>query len=357
MIALVQDKLKKIAFVIIITLSLLGILWLLLDSVEPYISPDATWKFISEPYYPMRENSATISIDFRTTTSEDPQKRIFSRAYGVVISESTLAKYPNCFVIAIQDKSATTLIHDQNGSAKRVAMPDVVDNGGGFINYQPLRFSYANFIDSFCPKQESLNLFGPYYVHEKAHSVGGISQYFYPFDTMIIDSIIWISPVDVDNSTPLSLKIVPSLAINILSDQEWHVDITSSEINDGIDTGKLVHIVFRRQLLYIVLYPLIIFFLLILIVALPAIKNTDTYLTALIGLLFGVWGIRQILLPNYITWPTFLDPIIIAFYMLVVIGALLKFTLRQNLTISPDVENVSLPQKSKFVRRSNKKRH
>lgn len=97
---------------------------------------------------------------------------------------------------------------------------------------------------------------------------------------------------------------------------EWDVKVHVSRRDDAEDKGMLVSIDYRRPLINRVLVPLLIVMLGILIFAIPSIKDDSTFIQSLLGLLFGIWGVREVILPNYITWQTILDPVFLSLYIL-----------------------------------------
>jgi uncharacterized membrane protein (DUF485 family) len=57
-------------------------------------------------------------------------------------------------------------------------------------------------------------------------------------------------------------------------------------------------------------------------------SNTDLFGAAM-GILLGLWGIRDVLLPGFVTWATIVDRFIVLCYLLLVIVLVARYTWRR----------------------------
>jgi hypothetical protein len=75
----------------------------------------------------------------------------------------------------------------------------------------------------------------------------------------------------------------------------------------------------RRALTVILLGTLFLF-----ILSLIFIEETANFLEVAVGILFGLWGVREVLIPSYVTGPTMIEPLVLMLYFALVVAVLLR---------------------------------
>jgi hypothetical protein len=75
----------------------------------------------------------------------------------------------------------------------------------------------------------------------------------------------------------------------------------------------------RRALTVILLGTLFVF-----ILSLLFLEETATFLEVAVGILLGLWGVREVLLPPYVTGPTMIEPLVLMLYFALVVAVLLR---------------------------------
>ena len=89
-----------------------------------------------------------------------------------------------------------------------------------------------------------------------------------------------------------------------------------------------ISIVQHRPLSQRILTAVLLTSLLIFILSLLFIQETGTFLEVAVGILLGLWGVQDILIPSYITGPTLINTLILAFYVLLAFVAAINFAIR-----------------------------
>jgi len=120
-----------------------------------------------------------------------------------------------------------------------------------------------------------------------------------------------------------SVVLVPKIAGAIRA-PDWDITVSTIETFEGNHPGARIRIEYRRPLLYRLLVPILLLLMLGVIVALPFIQETSTFLETLIGIIFGLWGLHEVLIPADVTWPTIIDPLILSLYALLGFFTLLR---------------------------------
>jgi hypothetical protein len=152
-------------------------------------------------------------------------------------------------------------------------------------------------------------------------------NFWYPYDNYAFDFAIQISYHLVNNdgsisnvtTIPVSLFIYPSDEVN------WNTTITSKRYLVGSGEVNQIPLAFPyehvnvsvvRPIYLKIAYPVLIGFIVIFIALLSTIENTEIFIEASVGLLFGLFGIRQLLQPPNSNVRTFLDVALIVIYLL-----------------------------------------
>jgi len=202
---------------------------------------------------------------------------------------------------------------------------------GGGIGWISGRNQYSeSFDDSACfSRDERLDQPLPHEHLERSHAaIVTTPDYFFPFDRFTLPMEVWVSgTLMLDESTSLPVRLAPRV-IGFVNSSSWDV---SGEVRKNVDDAEpstIVLLEFRRPLIHRVLTPLILFLLAISIFLLPRIKELGGFLRASMGFVFGLWGTREILIPNYVTWPTIIEPWILTLYALLAVSMFRKLVIR-----------------------------
>lgn len=155
-----------------------------------------------------------------------------------------------------------------------------------------------------------------------AHVV--VPDYYFPFDRFILRMDVWITgTLTFDDNTSSPIRIAPRV-IGVFDPSRWD---TSAEVSQSLDDAEpttVVSLEYRRPLIYRVLTPLILSLLVISIVLLPFLKDLGGFLRASIGLVLGLWGAREMLIPNDVTWPTIIEPLVLTMYALLGVSVFVR---------------------------------
>ncbi|MCB0035508.1 MAG: hypothetical protein H6668_20585 [Ardenticatenaceae bacterium] len=136
------------------------------------------------------------------------------------------------------------------------------------------------------------------------------SAYYYPFDkrNYNVSMSLNISSGQKDDLLALSPRILtPAIAVRSTI-PNWDERI-------AIEKGKIA-IELYRPLAVRILTVILLSFSFVFILLLLAIKDLSNFRSATSSMLFGLWGIQNILVPDYIQVATIVDHIIISFYVL-----------------------------------------
>jgi hypothetical protein len=155
--------------------------------------------------------------------------------------------------------------------------------------------------------------------------LSGNSKFYFPYDRLAYEGLIMV--VGTESSAEFGLKnvfLIPKVSGEV-SAPNWDVKVSVIEdFNTGDDIGTRIRIDYVRPLLYRLLVPTMLLLMLGVIIALPLISETSTFLETLIGVVFGLWGLHVVLIPSDVTWPTIIDPLILSLYGLLGLSAILR---------------------------------
>lgn len=93
-----------------------------------------------------------------------------------------------------------------------------------------------------------------------------------------------------------------------------------------------IHLV--RPFLYRLLTPVLLVCVVLFMILIPLIKDLGSFVEATTAMIFGLWGIRQVLLPTNVSGPTMLDPAFLILYVLLAVAILSRFTVMPLFRIS-----------------------
>jgi hypothetical protein len=151
----------------------------------------------------------------------------------------------------------------------------------------------------------------------------GVPNYYFPFDAVNLKILVNIKGAQYINGKSVAQDITPPLIAGHFQPSNWDVEMSQEQL----DFGTSVNVIYRRPLIYRVVTIGLFAALALIIFVLPFIKDNGSFLEVLVGLIFGIWGIRQVLLPAFVTWTTILDPLTLALYMMLVVAIFTKFIL------------------------------
>lgn len=156
--------------------------------------------------------------------------------------------------------------------------------------------------------------------------VSGRPPYYYPFDWAELKVEIRLEG-DENIGSKKESRFIPVNITGVVDAKNWD---TKVDITDEFDFSTnrpyaLVVVHYDRPLLYRVIPVAVLATIFFVIFYMPRIKDKSSFLEVMIGLIFGIWGIKQVIVPTFVTWTTILDPIILGLYMCLCISVLIKF--------------------------------
>jgi hypothetical protein len=168
------------------------------------------------------------------------------------------------------------------------------------------------------------------------------TSYSYPFDRYqlllstalfeegypVVNRVAWDDapgdmPGEISVYQPVSeTALVPHLEIAV-SAPGWEV----SERPTGIGGGNLQTqaIVLERPLATRTLAVIFLLVILAITCAIPFIQETSSVVEILLTIFVSLWGVRAVLIPDYITFPTAVDHAIVVLYILLTFALFLRF--------------------------------
>lgn len=155
----------------------------------------------------------------------------------------------------------------------------------------------------------------------------GNSKFFYPFDNLVYESTVWLDGnVAQKGDEPFLNSIAPRIVGEVFA-PNWDVNVNITEGKAEEDFGTTIRIEYKRPLIYRILVPTLLLMVFGIIFALPFVTETSTFVETLIGVIFGLWGLRTVLTPPDVTWSTIIDPAILFLYALLGFFALLRIAI------------------------------
>lgn len=156
------------------------------------------------------------------------------------------------------------------------------------------------------------------------------NRYYFPFDRRSIDMAIWLdASMEGENGESTDVSIAPDIT-GWVDAPDWDESVSIDKIYSeelGHEVTRL-HIDFHRPLAYRALTIILLGTLFAFIVALVFVKDTGSFLEVAVGVLLGLWGIQDILIPAGVTWPTIIDPLILTLYVSFAFVTLVRFGVR-----------------------------
>lgn len=165
--------------------------------------------------------------------------------------------------------------------------------------------------------------------------------YFYPFDQYIIEYSLEVAGITLDNGVSgvvlpwyfradtvqgwesvAETTVIPSLLLSVVSSQ-FEAKFFPSELG-GVPNGNM-RIELYRTLPIRILTVAVLATIAIFILAIPTIKDTGSTLEVAVGVLFSLWGVRQVLIPDFITQTTIIDHSLQIFYLILALSLYVRF--------------------------------
>ena len=199
---------------------------------------------------------------------------------------------------------------------------DIYPNRGGRAGVkffgEDSRFAYGGFVKNECvTRSNAQGQWIDYGFKEDEIVLNGVSKFYFPYDNLSYQSLISIVGIEysTDNDDEPKIFLAPKIVGEVWT-TDWDVKVYTKENNDAETPNTYLSIEYARPLLYRLLVPLILLLVFGVIIFLPFIKDTSTYIQALIGIIFGLWGLHDVLIPPNVTWPTIIDSLILFLYSL-----------------------------------------
>ena len=328
--ALLLRNWKAITVRSILVILAMGFFLLLFLALVPIIQ-----KFYVDgitPFGNQQENPNEVQINYKfgPPTSESD---VFSD-YAYVPGEIRNINSPEEYTYAIDNfcfdslSRMDTIVSESAGSMRSESHRSGSSSRRGDFDTpseQPSEFGWGGFLLSECINQDTTpNNRIPYEEDRKTrkHKIGSFSSYYFPFDTVLVDTtFLLLGKTVLEGDVDASL--VPQIHGDVVA-PNWDVVIETTRFDTGENVGYNVKIKYERPLIYRLVIPLLFVLVLAVIFAIPFISKMPILLETIIGVLFGLWGIHDVLIPPDITWPTIIDPLILFLYALLAFSAIIR---------------------------------
>ena len=152
----------------------------------------------------------------------------------------------------------------------------------------------------------------------------GFTRYEYPYDKVI-------GAVEIYFQMGSSIK---DDAVKIAPSVDWKLNFPNWELADTKTQGSRLEFELRRSYTIRVLTPVLLICLLFFILTIPFIEGLGDVAQVVTGIIFGLWGTRQLLIPSSINWPTLLDSLFMILYVALAIMTFVR------LLIAPIILNL-----------------
>jgi len=142
-------------------------------------------------------------------------------------------------------------------------------------------------------------------------------SYYYPFDYRKLDVVTWVEISYEDSGGKTVLMNITPKVVGYISISNWDTNVQISQESSpelGHDFAR-VNVIFQRPLAYRALTVVLLLSLFIFIFLLVFVDSISSLLEVALGILLGLWGVQDILVPKDITWPTIIDPLILTLYV------------------------------------------
>lgn len=273
------------------------------------------------------QNQTTIVYVFYAPNTDAQSTYEMSILQRRVFAILTPKKYPYlvdrfCFhdIEEITKITPSSLLSESNlyssrshrsSSANSNYDPDIHNRGG---------FLYDECMSADSPSGKSIQ----YAFFQRDLETYGASKFYFPYDYRVYESVIWFDGnVAGQDEEPVINSIAPRIVGEVFA-PNWDVSISLSRSESGENFGTTLRIEYNRPLINRVLTPLLLLMIFGIIISLLFIKDTSTFIEMLIGTIFGLWGLHDVLIPAEVTWSTVIDSAILFLYTLLGFFVLLR---------------------------------
>ncbi|MCA9946006.1 MAG: hypothetical protein KC449_21130 [Anaerolineales bacterium] len=177
-------------------------------------------------------------------------------------------------------------------------------------------------------------------LNRKLELIADNSPYFFPFDRRILRLNTSLKLVKHLNdfqgeSNDIIKYIAPGMIVN-LDSQVWESNVVFSYDEDflapstgfTIPSQTTIYMKFQRPFSLKIITIVIMSFLTATIILLAKIDDLGNFLEVATSILLGLWGIREILIPDYITITTIVHTLILALYLLLAFIIFVRFIIK-----------------------------
>lgn len=181
--------------------------------------------------------------------------------------------------------------------------------------------------------QQFVNLEDPRVIYKRSRELIGISassQYYFPFDKRILDFDVWLNTYQEIGENKRALGTFAPDVKGYVDYPDWDETVTIQKVfseEKGHDVTH-VNIVLRRPLGYIAMAVILLSGLAVFSLSLIKVEEISSFLEVAIGILLGLWGVQTILIPDNVTWPTIIDPLILTSYGLLAFAVFIRFAIK-----------------------------
>ena len=179
---------------------------------------------------------------------------------------------------------------------------------------------FLNFDWDFCFKENIRNV--DISNARVSRNLYSIAPYYFPFDYGYAEIYVELSGKENVNGDFIVRDVPgPNVIAHVFYTDEWDVMIKNQT---RLDDRTILEVDYKRPLIYRVLTVVIFMALVLVILVSPFLKETGGFLEVLVGLIFGIWGIRQVIIPSFVTWPTIIDALTLGIYFLMCLAIFIR---------------------------------
>jgi hypothetical protein len=149
---------------------------------------------------------------------------------------------------------------------------------------------------------------------------------YYPLDTFVLEISTTVSGLVTDKSgNKFTVSRLPFLD-GLISVPGWRNRSDNRQVNPPYETQNRQTVHFYRATTQLFLVPILFVSVFVLIAMLLVIEENSSVLEISIGILLGLWGIQDILIPKNMS-PTFIQSIILSLYVFLLATIAVRFLL------------------------------
>lgn len=174
------------------------------------------------------------------------------------------------------------------------------------------------------------------------------NPFLYPFDTGVLKLIIEGHASDWHQGIPKETYVfTPTVRTSVFT-SNWEVakiwrpsEEFPREANEYTAFNRIWNfgVVFQRPVIYRTLAIVLFLLMFMAILLLLRVREVGSLVEASVGILFGLWGVRQILLPSFVQWLTIVDIGLVYCYILLAAVLLIKSILVPQLSQRKSLRN------------------